>query len=284
MIDFTSIYGLLHTILPSGYFEERFMQQALLALLLLAPTCAMMGIHILNFKMAFFTDAIAHSTFTGVAIGIIAAINPNISILIFAMLTAILIVMLQRKTDLSTDTTIGVSFAAIIAFGLAIVSREKNTARAIQRFVYGDILMISDWMICVLALLMLLVIAFEFFFFNKLIYTGISQTLAGAHKINVGLFQYIFAILLAAVVVSAVWSAGVFLVTALMIVPAATARNLAGSLKAMFWWAIIIAVFSSIMGLAISAQDWAQTATGATVVLVNFGCFVISVLIKLAKR
>lgn len=77
-------------------------------------------------------------------------------------------------------------------------------------------------------------------------------------------------------VIFSVWAVGVLLVTAMMIVPAAAARNFARSAGAMFWWALWVSVTSAVAGLLISAQDWAQTATGATIVLVAFGWFLVS--------
>ena len=95
--------------------------------------------------------------------------------------------------------------------------------------------------------------------------------------VRVEVYQYAFAILLALTSVLAVWTVGVFLVSALLILPAAAARNLARSAGGMFWWALAISCVSSVAGLVISAQRWAGTATGPTVVLVAAVFFILSV-------
>lgn len=83
------------------------------------------------------------------------------------------------------------------------------------------------------------------------------------------LWQYLFAGLLALVVMFSVWAVGVLLVTAMLIVPAATARNLARTAGGMFWWALLVGISSGFAGLTLSAQDWLATSSGATIILVS---------------
>jgi len=276
MTELACLYDLIPLVLPFECLQARFMQQALLGLILLAPLAAAMGVQVVNFRMAFFSDAISHSAFAGVALGLIVALDPQLSMLAFGVLVGLAIAALQRLSTLSSDTVIGVIFAAVVAFGLAVVSRDQNVARDIQRFLYGDILTISGVQILGLLALFALLTIFQAWGYNRLIYIGLNPTLAKAHRVPVAVYQYFFAALLALVVIFAVWAVGVLLVTALLIVPAAAGRNLARSAGAMFWWALVVAETSAVAGLIISAQDWARTATGATVVLCAFGWFVLS--------
>ena len=279
MIDLASLYRLLAQLLPFDCLQARFMQQALAGLLLLAPMTAVTGILVVNFRMAFFSDAISHSAFAGVALGLILAVNPDWSMPIFGLFVGLGIVTLQRRSDLSSDTVIGVFFSAMVAFGLAIVSRDRSLARDLQRFLYGDILTISDGQILCLIGLFVVLLAFQAFSYNHLLYIGLNPTLAQAHRIRVAAHQYLFAGLLALVVMFSVQAVGVLLVTAMLIVPAAAARNVARSAGAMFWWAQAISLSSAVAGLLISAQDWASTATGATIILVASGWFAFSLVI-----
>jgi zinc transport system permease protein len=109
-----------------------------------------------------------------------------------------------------------------------------------------------------------------------MLYIGISPTLAAAHRVRVRFYQYVFAALLSVVVIFSVWAVGVFLVTAMLIVPAATARNLARSASSLFWWALVVSVTSAVAGLILSAQPWANTATGPTVILCSSAWFFVS--------
>jgi zinc transport system permease protein len=276
MIELTPLYDFVGWAMPFEAFELRFMQRALAALVLLAPMAAFMGVHVVNHRMAFFSDAISHSAFAGIAIGLIAGTDPHWTMPIFGVTVGLGIMAVQRNSTLSTDTIIGVFFSAVIAFGLAIVSRDRNAARDIQRFLYGDILTISNGEVLGLVVLLAALCVFQALGYNRLLYIGINPVLAGAHRVRVSLYQYVFAGFLSLIVILSVWAVGVLLVTALLIVPAAAARNVARSAGAMFWWALLVSTTSAVAGLIISAQDWARTATGATVILCAVAWFLLS--------
>lgn len=276
MPDLSPLYGLLAKMLPCESMQARFMQQALAGLLLIAPITATMGVHVVNFRMSFFADAISHSAFAGVALGILFAVSPHWTMPLFGLLVGLGIMAVQRRSLLSADTVIGVVFAAVMAFGLAIVSREANVARDLQRFLYGDILTVGDAGIGGLALLALAILAFQAWGYNRLWCIAINPVLAQAHRVRVAIHQYLFAGLTALVVMFSIWAVGVLLATALLVVPAASARNFARSAGTVFWWALLVGVTSAVAGLLVSAQPWARTATGPTVVLCAFGWFLAS--------
>ncbi len=271
------LYALLAELLPFDCLQARFMQQALVALLLLAPMAAAMGILVINFRMSFFADAISHSAFAGVAMGLLLSLDPAWTMPAFGLVVGLAIVLLQGRSNLSSDTVIGVVFSAMVAFGLAAVSRDRSLTRDLQRFLYGDILTIGEGQIMALFLLFLVVLLFLGRSYNQLIYIGLNPSLARAHRVRVTVQQCLFAALLSLIVMFAVQAVGVFLVTALLIVPAAAARNLARSAGAMFWWAGLVSISSAMSGLLLSAQDWARCATGASIILVACGWFVLSV-------
>jgi zinc transport system permease protein len=284
MPELTFVYDLLARLLPFDFLQMRFMQQALLGLLLLAPMVALMGVQVVNFRMAFFADAISHSAFTGVALGLIFAVSPHWTMPIFGLLVGVMIVAGQRRSSLSTDTVIGVFFSGVVAFGLAIVSRDKNVARDVQSFLYGDILTIGNADIWAMIVLLAVLILFQCYGYNRMLYLGLNPVVAKVHGIRVAGYQYIYAGLLSFVVIFSVWAVGVLLVTAMLIVPAAAARNLARSAGNMVWWALVVSTSSAVIGLSLSAQDWARTATGATVILVSFAWFLLSAGVALFRR
>jgi len=284
MIDLSPLFDLLPNFAPLECLQARFMQQALVGLLLIAPMAAAMGVQVVNFRMAFFAEAISHSAFAGVALGLLFSISPYWTMPIFGLLVGLSIMALQRRSALSTDTVIGVIFAAVMAFGLAIVSRERNVARDLQRFLYGDILTITDAEIAALAALFVVIMAFQVCGYNRMLYIGLNPAVAATHRVCVAFYQYAFAGLLALVVMLSVWAVGVLLMSALLIVPAAAARNFARSAGHMFWWAILVSTTSAIAGLLISAQEWARTATGPTVVLCGFAWFIVSYAVASVRR
>ncbi len=280
-MDISFLYGWIQYLFPLEVLEAQFMQRALFGLLLLAPMTAGMGVQVVNFRLAFFSDAISHSAFAGVALGLIFAIHPHWTMPLLGVGVGVIIVALQRNSFLSSDTVIGVLFASVTAFGLAIVSREGNLARNVQQFLYGDILTIGDTELIQLVILFAIFLVFQFFCYNRLLYLGLDPTLAQVHRVRVAVYQYGFAALLALVVIFSVWAMGVLLVTALLVVPTAAARNIAKSAGSMFWWAMVLSVFCAVTGLIVSAQEWARTATGATIVLVAFVVFMLSSLTRI---
>lgn len=284
MIDLNWLFNFVANAIPLDCMQTRFMQQALVGLILLAPMCATMGVQVVNFRMAFFSDAISHSAFAGVAIGLLALIDVRLSMIGLALLIGLMITAVGRRSSLTMDTIIGVFFSAVVAFGLAIVSRQRHIARDLQMFLYGDILTIATTEILWEALLFVALIAFQIVGYNRMLYVGLNPVLASAHRVRTRAYQYAFAALLSLVVIFSVWAVGVFLVTAMLIVPAATARNLARSASGMFWWALVVGLTSAVAGLLISAQPWAHTATGATIILCASAWFVLSLFPILLRR
>jgi zinc transport system permease protein len=284
MIDLSPIYDLIGRLLPLEVMQPVFMKQALVALVLLAPMCAAMGVQVVSFRMAFFSDAISHSAFAGVALGLIMSADVRLTMMGLALLVGLGIAAVGRRSSLSTDTVIGVFFSAMVAFGLAVVSRDRSVARDMQRFLYGDILTISNAEVVWLGILFLALMTFQAVGYNRLLYAGLNPSLASAHRVRVHVYQYVFAGILSLVVIFSVWAVGVFLVTAMLIVPAATARNLAHSAGGMFWWALVAGLTSAVAGLVLSAQPWARTATGATVILVATAWFIVSAGVSFLRR
>jgi zinc transport system permease protein len=246
----------------------RFMQQALLALLLLAPMAAVLGVEVISFRMAFFSDAIGHSAFTSVALGLLLDVDPRLSMPIFGVLMGMAIMAVRRGSNLSADTVIGIVFSAVIAFGLAVVSRFNGMARNMQQFLYGDILTVTEDEITFLAALFAMMIVFQAAGYNRLLAIALNPVMAKAHGVRVAFWQYSFVGLLALIVTFSVWAVGILLVTALLIVPAAAARNFTRTAGGMFWWSCFVGLASAVSGLTISAKESFTTACGATIILV----------------
>jgi zinc transport system permease protein len=162
---------------------------------------AALGVQVVNFRMAFFSDAISHSAFAGVALGLLFSMNPNWTMAAFALLVGLGIMAVQRRSTLSSDTIIGVFFSAVVAFGLAVVSRDRNVARDLQRFLYGDILTIGDPDIVMLMVLFIILMAFQAWGYNRMLYIGLNPVLAKAHRVQVAAYQYLFSGFLALVVI-----------------------------------------------------------------------------------
>lgn len=263
--------------LPFEWAQQSFMVRALIECILLTPICAAMGVKVVNFRMAFFSDAISHSAFAGVAIGFLlnelfsrwhGAFDPRISLIVFGLVVGLGIAMVRRRTSLSNDTVIGVFFSTVVALGIAIVTSSGSRTTNFQSYLYGDILTLDAADLALTAALAAVVILFAIIGFNSMTLVGLNAELAHSRGIRVRLYEYWFCALLSLVVTVSIRTAGILLVTALLVVPAAAARNVARDAGGMLRWSIIIGLVSGISGTLASYSSYLnQMSTGATIVL-----------------
>jgi zinc transport system permease protein len=258
----------LTTAFPFEWAQYDFIWRAIAAMLIIAPLCAALGVHVVNFRMAFFSDAISHSTFAGVALGVLLGINPSFTLIGFGILAGLSITLFKGRSELSSDTVISVILSAMVALGITVLYAQKET-RNLETYLYGTVLAISDWELLLLFLIGVLVFIFMVFFFNRLFLISLNHHLASSRGIAVEWFEYTFALILAVVVTISIRAIGLFLVTAMLVVPAATARNLALGMSSLFWTAVVCAVFSGTAGILFSF--YLDTPAGASTILI--GCF-----------
>lgn len=272
--------------LPFDWAQQKFMVRALLECVLLTPVCALMGVKVVNFRMAFFSDAISHSAFAGVALGLLldelfvrrgGHFDPRISLIGFGLVVGLGIAMVRRRTNLSNDTIIGVFFSTVVALGIAIVTSSGRRTADFQSYLYGDILTLDATDLALTAGLSLAVLAFALIGFNSMQMVGLNTELAHSRGIRVRFYDYVFAMLLTLVVTVSIRTAGILLVTALLVVPAAAARNVARDAGGMLRWAVVIGLTSGIVGTLASYSPYLnRMSTGSAIVLAAAALFGIS--------
>jgi len=271
---FAPLYDLVGLLLPFDWASHGFMKRSLLAMVLIAPTAAAMGIHVVNFRMSFYSDAISHSAFTGIALGIILGFDPLITMVVFGLVIGMLIVRVRRSSQLSVDTIIGVAFSTAVALGIVLISARRGLTRNLHSFIYGDVLAVREGEVLIMLILALTLLIYSGLLYNRLLLMSINGEVARTRGINTSLQEYVFSLLLALVVCLSIRVVGILLVTALIIVPAAVGRTMARSAGQLFWISTVTALISAVAGLALSYY-W-NSATGATVVLVCAGFFFIA--------
>jgi len=272
--------------LPLECMEYQFMQMALLAILLIAPLTAVAGVQVVNYRMAFFADTIGHSAFAGAALGLIllGANGPAWMMPLLALLIGWTVMYLKRASKLASDTAIGIVFAFIVAAGLLLTGSDHELTHLAQTFIFGDILLADYHDIAVLALLAALYSIFNICFFNTLQLIAVDEDLARAHGCKVRICSYLHISLLALITILCVKSVGVLLVSALLTVPAATARNLTAQAGRTVIYSALTGLLCGITGLLISVQEDINTATGATIVMLNCVVFALSLPIKYLRK
>ena len=261
------IYNLLEVILPFDFMQYTFMKNAFLAILLVSPIFAIIGTMIVNKKMAFFSDALGHSALTGIAIGMLLGMtNINISMIIFAVIFALLLNFIKSKTTYGADTIISVFSSIAIALGLAILA-QSGSFNKYSSYLVGDILSISESEILYLFVAFILTFIFWFYLFNKINAVSLNSTLAKSKGINVKVMENIFAILIAIMVMISIRWVGILLINSLIILPAASSRNISMNMRTYHLFSILIALFSGVTGLIISY--YTNIPTGPMIVIIS---------------
>ncbi len=262
-----TIYAVLETILPFEFMQYAFMKNALIAIILVTPIFAILGTMIVNNKMAFFSDALGHSALTGIAIGMVLGIsNMNLSMILFAIVFALLLNFVKNKISYGADTIISVFSSIAIALGLAMLAQSGNFNKY-SSYLVGDILSINQGEILYLFFAFILVILFWYFMFNKLNVTSINSTLAKSRGINTKVIDNVFVVLIAIMVMISIRWIGILLINSLLILPAASSRNIAKNMRSYHLIAVIFSLFSGITGLVISYY-W-NIPTGPMIVLIS---------------
>ncbi len=249
-----------------SWLQYDFMKYAFLAILIITPLFGMMGTMIVNRKMAFFSDALGHSALTGIAIGVVLGIgNTDISMVLFAIVFAILLNQLSSKVAAATDTVISVFSSCSVALGLAILSKGGNFSKY-SGILVGDILSITPMEIVYLMIIFAVTLTFWIVGCNKLLAVTLNRTLAKSRHIPVKVMENLFAVLTALIVMVSIKWVGILIINALLILPAAASRNISENMREYHFFSILFSVFSGVAGLMISY--YTNVATGPMIVII----------------
>lgn len=250
----------------STFLQYGFMKNAFLAILIITPLFGLLGTMIVNNKMAFFSDALGHSALTGVALGVLLGIkDTNVTMIVFAVGFALLLNYIGSRSAVSTDTIISVFSSCSVAIGLAILSKGGNFSKYSSLLV-GDILSITPKEIIYLLIIFLLTGVFWLLCFNWLLAASIHRTLAKSRGIPVKLMENIFAVVIALIVMLSIKWVGMLIINALLILPAASSRNISVNMREYHFFSIVFSVFSGIVGLFVSY--YTNVATGPMIVII----------------
>lgn len=239
--------------LPFEMLHWDFMKNALLALLLMAPLFGLMSTMIVTGRMSFFSDALGHSAFTGIAIGAICGIAmPTLAAVAFSVAFALLFSFVRSRSNQAADTLIGVFSSSAVALGIFVATLGGGSFTKYNKYLIGDILSVTSAEIGMLALVLLMVLVFWVLCANRLTLTAIHPQLASSRGIPVGLSQTLFICAIAVVVTLSISSVGLLILNSLLVLPAASARNIARNLRQYHGCSVLFAFLAGIGGLTVS--------------------------------
>ena len=234
------------------YFLEHQIVISFIGCILVAVLLGTVGTMVINNKLAFFSDALGHCTFTGIALGHFIGIKHyQISTILFAVLFAILIAHLVEKEKSSADTIISIFSSAGLSLGIFILTLNKNLSTH-SEFFFGDILSIKKNEILGLLFLILVVFLFWIFLFNNFLISSLNKDLATSKLINFKFYRTLFMVMISILVSVTIKWVGILLINSLLTLPAAAARNISKSMQQYMIFSIFFSILSGVLGFTIS--------------------------------
>jgi zinc transport system permease protein len=267
-------------------FQYGFVINALLCALLIGPVLGGVGTMVVTKRMAFFSQAIGNAAMTGVAIGVLLGesyTEPYVSMFGFCVLFGLLLNYTKGRTKLSADTLIGVFLSISLAVGaslLLFVSARVNT-HILEAVLFGSVLTVSDIDMNVLLVVTLAIAALGIPLFNRLLLASFNPSLAEVRGVRVQLLEYVFVVMITLLTVACLKIVGAVLVEALLLIPAAAARNLIGSMRGFVFWSMAISTVSCIAGVLIPMQLDLPIPSGGAIIMVAASIFVLTTFIRI---
>ena len=256
-------------------FTEAYMQRALLTALLLAPLCGLLGVFVTARRMAFFSDTISHAALAGIAVGFwLGFTDPTLPMIAVSLGVAVLMLWLREKTDLLNDTIMALLLSGSVAFGIVVLSLLKGYRGELHRYLFGDILSVGPQEVGIAVAVTAIVGTAVFARLNALALLTAHEDLAHVSGISVRWLNYAFVLVLTVVVELSIRLLGIILVTSLLVIPPATARNLARNLRQQLILAIIVGALGGAGGVALSFQF--DLPCGPAIVLTCLGLFLLT--------
>jgi zinc transport system permease protein len=259
-----------------------FMQRALLAGLLVSLLCGFFSLFVVLKRLSFIGVGISHSAFGGVALGYLVGISPTVSAILFSAAVALLIGFINRRGKLHEDTAIGIFFALTMALGIFFIGLSKQYNVDLFGYLFGNILAVTRGdviLVCAAVPVILLLLGSVF---KELLFLSFDEEVASVSGIAVGPVYYLFLLLMAVTIILAIKVVGIILVSALLVLPAATARQLTANYRILAALSVVLAAFSTISGLFLSY--YLDLASGATIVLFAGTLFFLSFAYKTIRR
>jgi zinc transport system permease protein len=261
--------------MDTGILSEPFMQRALLAALLLGPLCAVLGVFVTARRMAFFSDTIAHGALTGVALGMwMGLADMTLPMVLFSIVIAAGILWLKEKTELLTDTIMALLLSGSVALGILILSLNKGSRGELHGYLFGDILAVDQKDVWLAGALFVVVLFGLFSFLSSLTLLTANEDLAHVCGVRVRFANSLFVLVLTVTVALSIHLLGIILVTSLLVVPAATARNVSRNLRQQIVASVIVGITGALAGTVLAYR--LDVPCGPAIVLSCIALFVLS--------
>ena len=245
-----------------------FMKNALLAVLVISPLFGLLSTMVVQSRMSFFSDALGHSAFTGIAIGILCGLSqPMGAAVIFALCFSLLFTWVRRRTALTSDTVIGVFSSTAVALGIFIATLNGGSFTKFNALLIGDILSVESGKIGLLAGILAVILVLWVCAYNTLLLSALHPALADSRGVRVFWQEAVLNAAIAVVVTVSMTWVGLLVVNSLLVLPGAAARNIARNSRQYHLFSILGAVVCGVAGLMTSYYIGASAGAAVTLYL-----------------
>lgn len=260
-------------------FQYAFFARGLLSVIVLAPLLGGISHLVVARRLAFFSTALGQAALTGLAIGIVLGEPLNAAysgIFGFCFVSAIAMVYVKRRAALPSDTLVGVFLSLTLGLGicLLVAVTKRFNIHQIEAVMFGSLLTVTDQDLALLCVFSVLVLGSVAVTYNSLLLDSLDPSLGRTAGVRSALLEYLFVVLLTAAIVVSLKVIGALLVEAMVVVPAAAARNLARGMRSYLWLSILTALIAGVGGLFISSR--LLVPSGGAVVLAMSALFFIT--------
>ena len=270
-------------LLPWEMLRWEFMRNALLAVLIMSPLFGILSTMIVTGRMSFFSDALGHSAFTGIAIGCICGLAAPIwAAVAFSLIFSLLFSYVRSRSNQAADTLIGVFSSAAVALGIFVATLGGGSFTKYNKYLIGDILSITASEISLLLLVLVAVVVLWVLFSNRLTLTVVHPQLASSRGVSTTLSNTLFSAAIAVVVTLTISSVGLLILNSLLVLPGASARNVARNMKQYHLFSVLFALIAGIGGLV--ASYLLGSSAGAAISLALAMIFTVSFLFRKVRN
>ncbi|WP_040212274.1 metal ABC transporter permease [Clostridium polynesiense] len=258
-------------------FEYEFMQNAFMAGFLVALLSPTVGLFIVLKRYSMIGDTLSHSTFAGVAIGLVLGYNPLIVAFIYTTLCAVIIEFLRNYYKRYAEMVMSIILTFSLGIAIMLVSSGKASAN-INSFLFGSILTVTKSDIIMIAAVTIISFLLIGILYDKLIYVTFDEEGSGTLGVQVKLINYIFTIMVGAAISVSIRVMGILVISSVMIVPVATALQFKQGFKRSLIISIIIGLIDIMSGLVLSYM--LDTAPGGTIAVISVIVLIIAIVIS----
>ena len=248
-------------------FQFEFMRNAMLAGLLASVACGIVGVYVVVKKIVSMSGSIAHASFGGIGLGYLLKFNPVLGAMLFALLSALTMGMVARKTKLPEDTAIGILWALGMALGVIFIGLSAGYAPDLMSYLFGNILTVPFSDILLMAGLDVIIVALAFAFYKEFLLLSFDEEFGAVVGMPVTALYLLLLCMVALTVVVLIRVVGMILVIAMLTFPAALARQFTHDIKKMMLLAVVFGMLFTFGGLWISYI--LNLASGATIILLS---------------